>query len=403
MTPLLPQQAWTIQARWLFPVCAPPLENGTVTIADGRIVAVDKRGPRPVDLDLGNVAITPGLVNAHTHLDLTRLPAAPAPDFTAWLQDVIAYRRRRSPEQVQDDIRAGIAESLRFGTTLLGDISAGGASWDILAQAPLRAVVYHELLGLPRHRADNALRQAKEWLNSRSGSASCRPGLSPHAPYSVSRWLFQSAAREALDRHLPLAIHLAETLAERDLLASHQGPFVPFLADLAVLDADELVGSWEEVLQLHARAAPLAYAHGNYLDRRIAIPPGATIVYCPRTHAAFGHPPHPFRDFLDRGISVALGTDSLSRDVLAEARFLRKLHPELPGNVLLTMATLAGARALGWDKETGSLQPGKSADLIVLPVPDCDSGDPHELILASDVPVDSVLFAGRSVRTGSCL
>ena len=141
-------------ARWIFPIDAPPLERGTITIRADKIVAVEPHGTRKADVDLGHVAILPGFVNAHTHLDLTgaRGQCPPTSDFTQWLRKVIAYRRSRTPEQVQGDISAGLAECLRFGTTLIGDIAAGGASWDeaLLAEArevPIRSSSY-EILGL---------------------------------------------------------------------------------------------------------------------------------------------------------------------------------------------------------------------------------------------------------------
>ena len=87
--------AWTLTARWVFPVSAPPLEGGTVTIANERIVAVEPHGTRRADLDLGDAAVLPGLVNAHTHLDLSGLRglAPPSSDFVGWLRQVIAHRR----------------------------------------------------------------------------------------------------------------------------------------------------------------------------------------------------------------------------------------------------------------------------------------------------------------------
>jgi cytosine/adenosine deaminase-related metal-dependent hydrolase len=143
---------------------------------------------------------------------------------------------------------------------------------------------------------------------------------------------------------------------------------------------------------------PTLIVHGNYL-RAERFPDNASLVYCPRTHAAFGHPPHPFREFLARGVRVALGTDSLASNpdlsILNEARFLHRRHPDLPAEVLLRMATLSGAEALGWADETGSLTAGKSADLVVLPLPDRDDPDPHRLVFESDNPVSAVLFRGR--------
>ena len=143
---------FTIRARWVFPVVGPPLPDGTVTVEADRIAAVEPAGARTADIDLGNAAVLPGLVNAHTHLDLSGMRglAPPTPDFTAWLRQVIAHRRRRTPEQLRIDIRAGVVECLRFGSTLVGDISGDGTSWDVLAFAPLRAVIFRELAGFTR-------------------------------------------------------------------------------------------------------------------------------------------------------------------------------------------------------------------------------------------------------------
>src|SRR5438445_12677457 len=126
-------QSLSFTARWIFPVDGPPLERGIITIGGDRIVAVEPHGTRTADL--GNVAILPGFVNAHTHLDLTgaRGVCPPTPDFTAWLRRVIAFRRTHTAEQAQADIANGIRECLRFGTTLLGDIAACGASWEPLS------------------------------------------------------------------------------------------------------------------------------------------------------------------------------------------------------------------------------------------------------------------------------
>ena len=105
---------FTLTARWVFPVTAAPLERGLVTVRDDRIVAVEPHGSRKADVDLGDVAIVPGFVNAHTHLDLTgaRGLTPPTPDFVGWLRRVIAYRRGRTAEQVAADVQAGIAESI---------------------------------------------------------------------------------------------------------------------------------------------------------------------------------------------------------------------------------------------------------------------------------------------------
>src|SRR5262249_10375273 len=155
---------------------------------------------------------------------------------------------------------------------------------------------------------------------------------------------------------------LAESLEEIELLAHQSGLFVDFLQQLGVWDPEGLVSKPEEVLILCNQVEQALFVHGNYLDPAAPIPPGGTIVYCPPTHARFGHAPHPLRKFLDQGVRVALGTDSLASnpdlDLLAEARFVAEHHPDLPGDAVLRMITLSGAEALGWEHEAGSLTPG---------------------------------------------
>ncbi|HZT82319.1 MAG TPA: amidohydrolase family protein [Gemmataceae bacterium] len=392
-----PADACSLTARWVFPVDGPPLERGVVTVRGGEIAAAEPHGTRTADTDLGNAALLPGFVNAHTHLDLSGLRGRcpPSPDFTGWLRHVVAHRREVTPAQVQADVRAGIDECLRFGTLLVGDVTSRGASWDALADAPLRAVVFHELIGLTKERARDALRDALAWAPSRPESATCRPGLSPHAPYSFRAEVLDVVC--AIGRRI--TIHLAECPAELELLGAHAGPFVPFLTERGAWDPGGLASSPAHVVELTRLAKVALYAHGNYLSADVALPPHGTIVYCPRTHAAFGHAPHPFRDFLARGRRVALGTDGLASnpdlDVLAEARFVYARHPDTPGAALLRMATLSGAEALGWDDITGSLTAGKSADLVALPLPDRDADDPHRLLFESESAVSAVMFRGR--------
>jgi len=387
----------TVTARWLFPVAGPPLEGGHLTFVGERITAVEPLGRRAADIDFGNAAILPGLVNAHTHLDLTGMRglAPPSPDFIAWLRQVIAHRRARTPDEVVADVRVGLAECLASGTTLVGDISADGGSWSMLADTPLRAVVFRELIGLPKDRAERAWQSAQRWLGACPPRPNCRPGLSPHAPYSARVSLIKAVASSGL----PVAVHLAESLAERELLEEHAGPFVPFLQEFGAWDPVGLAKSPEHVLRLAASDAPTLFIHGNYLAASAAVPTTASVVYCPRTHAAFGHSPHSFHDMRGRNIRVALGTDSLASNpdlsILNEIRFLHVEYPELRGELLLQLATLKGAEALGWADSCGSLEEGKSADFIALPLPEREAVDPHVLWLEDDREPAQVWIRGQ--------
>jgi cytosine/adenosine deaminase-related metal-dependent hydrolase len=404
------EEPQTYSARWVFPASGPPLPNGAVTVRGATIEAV---GPaaRSADVSLGNAAILPGLVNPHTHLDLSGarglIPPTDPDHFTDWLRGVIAYRRSRTPEQVQADIRAGLAECLRFGTTLIGDIAVEGASWAAVSAAPIRTVLFWELIGLS---PDRFRARSREW-GMRTGvdwdaqpesvlypfTETCRWGASPHAPYSANHndTLVLLAGTGGAK-----AIHLAESPGELELLADRTGPFVSFLRELGIWDPAAITAAITDFLWLSPNNhSPRLYVHGNYLSPKVTMRPNQTVVYCPRTHAAFGHPPHPFREFLDHGVRVCLATDSLASnpdlDILAEARFVHERYPEFPGETLLRMVTLSGAEALGWADETGSLEAGKSADLVVVPLPDRDADDPHELLFASDGPVERrMMFRG---------
>jgi cytosine/adenosine deaminase-related metal-dependent hydrolase len=407
----------TYTARWIFPIATPPLPGGTITIAGNQIAAVGPHGTRAADVDLGDVAILPGFVNAHTHLDLTgaRGNCPPQQDFTQWLRRVIAFRRGRTPDQVKADIAAGLTESLRFGTTLIGDISANAASWELLGQSPCHARMFYELLGLPQDRADQSWDEAQNWFKGRGviaeekgrkgdrekekdflPSRSTRlVGLSPHAPYSVRTSLYETVAASCQLATI-IATHLAETQAELELLRSRTGPFVGFLKELNVWDPSGLANDPLDVIQMLPHGI---FVHCNYLDPQTPLGPTQSIVVCPRTHAAFAHPSHPFPDMLQRGVRVALGTDSLASnpdlDILAEARHLRRHYPEVEPAKLLRMLTLSGAEALRFGALTGSLKPGKSADLVVIPLADESAADPHDLVLDSKSPVAKVMFRGH--------
>jgi cytosine/adenosine deaminase-related metal-dependent hydrolase len=391
-------------ARWVFPVDRPPLEGGLITVGGQRILSVEPKGSRRPDIDFGQAAILPGLVNAHTHLDLSdmRGQARPRPDFIGWLREVIAHRRDRRPEHIRADVKTAAVECLKSGTTLIGDIAGQGTSHAVLAEMECRSVVFFELLGLTSERAHRAWTSAESWLAAAKETGKpTRPGLSPHAPYSVSQSLFERAAQA----HVPIAIHLAESPAEQDLLERRDGLFVDFLKELEVWAPDELVAGWAALIRLFERCDHVLWIHANYLDPTMPIPLGHTVVYCPRTHAAFGHGPHPFREFLRAGVRVALGTDSLASnpdlDLLAEARFVHRNHPDLAGDIVLRMATLSGAEALGFGEETGSLTPGKSADLIVVPLPDKQAAEPHELLFQSEYSACSVLYRGQWINVAA--
>jgi aminodeoxyfutalosine deaminase len=269
------------------------------------------------------------------------------------------------------------------------------------------------VIGLKRDRGLQTDAAAWQWLGSvrpEAQVAACaRVGLSPHAPYSTSGWLYHKSAAS----RLPLMTHLAEMPEELRLLEHRDGPLRRFLEDIGAWDEEwEPIGPRpsEYVRRGELRNADWLIAHGTYLDpedfwqlRPEAAPNNkrVAIAFCPRTHARFGHAPHPYRALLERGVIVCLGTDSLASaetlGLLDELRFLHRRDDSLSGELLLTMATLFGAWALRAETTTGSLKFGKSADLALVDLPNRDESDPYKLLLESDLPVAGTVFEGDFV------
>jgi cytosine/adenosine deaminase-related metal-dependent hydrolase len=383
----------TYTARWLFPVSQAPLERGTVTIDGGKIISVDPHGSRKPDLDLGNAAIIPGLVNAHTHLDLSGarglIPPTDPEHFTDWLMGVIEYRKTRTTEQIQSDVRNGLKECLNAGTTLIGDISVNGLSWNEIQSVLIRSVIFFEMIGLSSQRSDIASQQAEAWSRNVVETDLLRRAFSPHAPYSASTRTIVAAgqlARQNQPNKAPTAIHLAETAQEIEFLHRRRGAFVDFLKKLNVWDDHHIAKDLKTIMYIIDFFQPKLFIHGNHLAPTARMPRKSTIVFCPRTHAAFRHHRHPFKEFLDRDINVALGTDSLASnpdlDIFEEARFVYEHRKDVGAETILKMITINGAKALCWDDECGSLEPGKSGDFVVMPLPARD-GEAYELLFTS--------------------
>jgi len=394
--------ALAIQARCLFPVDRPPIPGGVLTIAEGRIVAVGENTSGRAPLDLGNVALLPGLVNAHTHLefsDLTRPLGPIGLSMTEWIASVIAYRRSREnegPDQNRwhaEAVSSGLGECQKFGITALGEIARPGWPMSVFRFSSMDCTVFLELLGLSAERVQPLLELAREHLAAgRAERADWRPGLSPHAPYSVHPELLSGVCRLSRERHVPVAFHLAESVEELDLLATGGGPFVQLLKSLDAWHPGVLRRKSEplDYLRVLSEAHRALVIHGTYLSgEEIDFLAGCTghmsVVYCPRTHAHFGHRPYPLAEMLSRGANVALGTDSRASSpdlsVLAEMRFIHRHHSDVSPADVLRLGTINGARSLGLQNEYGSLAVGKLADFTAVGLPESEEGDPFELLL----------------------
>jgi cytosine/adenosine deaminase-related metal-dependent hydrolase len=380
-------------AAWVVPIEGEPIKDGWVMVDGGRIVALGRRAANDTTkgVELGDVAVMPGLVNAHTHLELSYLrdQIAPSSSFTSWARQIISARRMKPADPMALKVPAGpaidaaIEELLRSGTAVVGDIGNTHASFPRLAASPLAGVFFWELIGFNLGEGadfDAMVTHALDDLGALPVSDRVRVSLAAHAPYSVAP-LFFRAIKKAVDKmpFVPSSVHLAENVEEVELLTTGGGPWKTLMKD---------IGSWN-----HAWTAPgvgpvkyldnmkfiddrLLVVHGVQMtpeDLELLRERGATLVTCPRSNAHTGAGVPPIVEFFESGVRIAIGTDSLASSpdlsVFAEIATLHALAPSVSATALLESATIQGARALGFDADYGTIEPGKLARLIAVDVP----------------------------------
>ena len=394
----------------MLPVDGPSLEHGCVVVRGDRILAV---GPTAVvaegrRVDFGDAVITPGFVNAHAHLEfsLLRQPLGEAGlPFADWILEVLEYRRSLEFDPAAAAL-AGLKESVEHGVTTIGDIAS--CVPDLLFEKPpvgVDVTSFIELIGLSEERAASQLRRLDELEAPNVGTSSVRRGISPHAPYTVRGNLFEAAVRASKRLHMPLAFHLAESREELRLLDTHDGPLADYLGKLGAWD-DAAIPRGTRPLDYLCALRPASRSlivHGNYLqddelDFIAANSERMAVVYCPRTHAYFGHESHPLPKLLKREAVVALGTDGRCTNpdlnLRAELRHVAQAFPMLTPEKILQLGTLNGARALGLAVECGSLSPGKRADFLVF-ADDRQERNACAVVVCGDSPLAAVYYGGR--------
>jgi cytosine/adenosine deaminase-related metal-dependent hydrolase len=411
-----------LAAEWVLPVTAPPLRDGVVAIDGDRIDWVGKRRDLPSRYlqaplrAFPRSLLLPGWVNAHSHLNLTAalgLVPGTADRFTDWVRAVLRLQAAWPPELVHKAVTAGLDLLASTGTTTVAHVSTAPELEPFL-EHPMRSVVFNELIGFPAARASTLIAQAEEWLDAGDalrqdvGASRVTLGIAPHAPYSVSPALLRECARVAEQRRLPLSVHVAETRAELEFLQTGRGQFRELLEERGAWDPGWTppgVSPVRYLAELGLLSRPGLAVHCNYLsDEDVAqLARGALVpVWCPGSHQFFGHRDHPAARLLAARGEVALGTDSLASNaglnMLREVRLAAALRPEVDRSVWLRAATLIAAAGLGLGSVTGSLEPGKAADLQVLEgVPD-ETTDPLAALFEANLRVRTVLVDGAEMK-----
>lgn len=405
-----------VRARFL-KTCGVPggdglVENAYIAVNAGRIDSLGsvRNGPTHCDVDFQDAVILPGLVNAHTHLELTHMHECvpPSPDFTDWLWRLVTHFRANplDEERVASSVQRGIDLSLASGVTTIGDITREPQlSRPVLSRSPIQSLSFGEVIaiGLGRNRLAGKVADA---VRSTGDSGRMAVGISPHAPYTIEAEGIECCAAAAKAQGLRTCMHLLETPDEEAFTRDASGAYNSYLKRLGVWDEDipaSAVAPVELIASCGLLNAECLLAHMNYVDdkdmARLARSK-ASVAFCPRTHAAFGHPPHRFRDMQRAGINVCIGTDSLatnpSLSIMDELRFLHARYHDLSADKLLALGTINGAVALGMKNTAGVLAPGRPADFAVFSL--ATGSDSWESCFADDRDPLAVLANGSFVR-----
>ncbi len=377
-------------ASYILPISSPPVAGGAIVVDNGLIVdtgtleELRKVHAAPVREFPGSI-IMPGLVNAHTHLELTHFPSwklrkgidyAPR-TYVDWVIQVIKIRRALSHDELVHSVREGIRKSLECGTTTVGDILTDRTLLSLYQESPLSGRLYFEAIGQDPAQCDAVMHSLEKVIKSFKPGRLV-PGISPHASHTLSLHFMREVADLARRHSLPTAIHLAESREEATFLHDSTGKIAELLYPFA---------GWEAFIPPPRRTTPVAYldslglldemtavvhcVHVTPADADILKQRGVTAVLCPRSNERLAVGQAPAMLLKKAGIPIALGTDSLaSNDSLSlwdEMRFLRSRFPGIfsPEEVL-EMATLGAARALHVEHQAGSLEKGKRADFLVM-------------------------------------
>jgi 5-methylthioadenosine/S-adenosylhomocysteine deaminase len=386
-------------ADWVLPVEGPPIARGAVAVEDGRIAAVgtaDELGP---GRHFEDAVIVPGFVNAHSHLEYAVYGGFGdgLGDFAEWITLHIQRKARIGWEEYVDIARLGAAQCLASGVTTVGDCSYSGATAVACAELGLRAIVYLEVFGADPTAGLERFARLREQVDG-SFSERVRPGISPHAPYSVSLELYRACA----ELGLPVATHISESASEIRYLLQGEGPWggyrellvdPPGTTGTRMLAADGLLGP-------HVVAAHCVVLEPDEVETIAAT--GTGVAHCPRSNGALGCGVAPLAELRAAGIRLGVGTDSPAsapsfdffeelRTVLLSARARAQRPDVLSAAEALELGTLGSARALGLDREVGSIVSGKRADLTVVSL----AGSAY---LPWEDPAGAVVFGGTPDR-----
>lgn len=411
-----------ITADWVLPVAQPPVREGAVLLERGHVVAVgsaEHLAPLNTDgtlFEFPGCVVSPGLVNAHTHLSLSAFEGLldPAP-FGEWLPRLVRGMRSWDNDDFAASAALGARRCLESGVTTVADIVYGPESAAAAADAGLAGVFYWEVLGIEASRLYQELeRMEYPLLDAECCSDRILCGLSPHSAYTSGPELLVAIQKASVRLGVPVAIHVAESAAEVELMVAGSGPLahtaariahgfeVPGVNPIAYLDR---LGALSGATAVHVGEA----SPGDIVRLASSV---RGVVTCPRSNAFLSNEVAPVDRLLHAGIAVGIGTDSAASnhdlDLMSELRSLRTMHPSIDDRTLIRMATQLGAIAVGLDDHFGVLERGAPADIAVFDLGDTSLPEAAFVDGAGSDTVRAVMTCGvwrvldgRMVNTGA--
>jgi cytosine/adenosine deaminase-related metal-dependent hydrolase len=327
----------------------------------------------------------PGLVNAHCHLDYTGMAGLLPPQrmFTDWIKLMLATKAEWNYTEFAESWLNGARMLLRSGTTTVGDFEAVPELLpDVWESTPLRIISFLEMTGVKSRRDPRAvLNEAINRLETLRHNR-CQAALAPHAPYSTVPELIRISSEAAKERQIPVSIHVSESALEFEMFMQGSGEMFEWLKrnERGVNDC----GQGSPIQHLERNGAlnrNLLAVHVNYLadgDAELLAKRNVSVVHCPRSHAYFQHEAFPYRKLDEANVNLCLGTDSLATvykarkdtvelSMFDEMQAFAGKHPEISPEVIVRMATVNGAQALGKAGQIGEVTPGAFADVVAIP------------------------------------
>jgi cytosine/adenosine deaminase-related metal-dependent hydrolase len=371
------------RARWVLPISSAPIPDGVVVVKRDHIeyVGPSTGGASGEEINLGDVVLMPGLINAHCHLELTAMRGFLEDlEFRRWILRLTAARRAvLDRDALLDSARYGLEEGIRAGITSYADTCESGVVMQAMREAGVRGIMYQEVFGPDPSQSAASMGDLRERVGALRylETPLVRVGISPHAPYTVSDDLFRAAAEMARDQRLPIAIHVAESSLEHQLIADGSGAFADGLRRRGIPVAARAASPIQLLERLRVLEVSPLLIHCVRVDAHdieAIAASKSSVAHCPASNAKLGHGIAPLVEMLAAGITVGLGSDSMASnnrmDMLDEARLallgqrVRLGSSETPSpSDVLELATLGGARALGMGDLVGTLEVGKQADL----------------------------------------